>query len=312
MKSPFLFGALMAALACTSVQAAAPMVKTQPGYYRMMLGDFEITALSDGAIEFPVELLTNTTPDEIAKALSYNYLGSRFEVSVNAFLVNTGAKLVLVDTGAGRTFGAALGKLSTSLKAAGYLPEQVDEVYITHMHADHVGGLLDGDKRAFPNAVVRADQREGDYWLRAENGEKAPDDTKVHFRVARASIDPYAKAGKFKPFNGDTELLPGIKAIASHGHTPGHSFYAIESNGQKLVLWGDLTHVAAVQFRAPATTQKGDTDSKAAAAERQKAYADAARNGYLIAGAHLSFPGIGRLREGKGYEWIPVNYALPR
>ena len=214
MKSLFLFGAsaVIAGLACGSVQAAAPMVKTQPGYYRMMLGDFEITALSDGAIEFPADkLLTNTTPLEVAKALSSNYLRSPFDVSVNTFLVNTGSRLVLVDTDAGSLFGAVLGKLSGSLTAAGYLPEQVDEVYLTHMHADHVGELMAGDKLAFPNAVVRADKRDADYWLRSENIEKAPDEAKIHFQVAQVSVKPYVNAGKFKPFNGYTELLPASK-----------------------------------------------------------------------------------------------------
>jgi len=315
MKSLSLFGAaLVAAFTCTSVEAAAPMVKTQPGYHRMMLGDFEITALSDGTIAFPADqLLTNTTPAKVARALADNYLRSPLEVSVNAFLVNTGFKLVLIDAGAGELFGPTLGKLPASLRAAGYSPEQVDEIYITHMHADHVGGLMAGDRLVFPNAVVRADRHDADYWLSPENLEKAPADAKGLFQGAQASLDPYVKAGKFMPFDGDTELLPGIKAIASYGHTPGHCIYVIESRGQKLVLWGDLMHVAAVQFGAPATTHKGDTDSKAAAAQRQKAYADAAKNGYLVAGAHLSFPGIGRLRtEGEGYEWIPLNYAVPR
>ena len=117
-------------------------------------------------------------------------------------------------------------------------------------------------------------------------------------------------AGKFKPFDGNTELVPGIKAIAAHGHTPGHTVYMVESQGQKLVLWGDLMHVAAVQFPEPAVTIQFDSDSKAAAVQRQRAYAEAAKNGYLIGAAHLSFPGLGHLRaEGKGYAFVPVNYS---
>ncbi len=299
----------------TTANAAAPMAKTSaPGYYRMMLGDFEITALSDGTVNLPVkDLLTNTTPAAVDKALAKSYLKNPLETSVNGYLINTGEKLVLVDTGAAGLFGPTLGNLVTNLKASGYQPEQVDEIYITHMHADHVGGLMAGDKRAFPNAVVRADKHDADFWLSQANMDKAAVDDKGFFQGAMASLNPYVKADKFKSFDGNTELVAGIKAVASRGHTPGHSIYAVESKGQKLMLWGDLMHVASVQFENPGVTIKFDTDSKAAALQRKKAYAEAAKQGYLVGSAHLSFPGIGYLRaEGKGYAWIPVNYTSMR
>lgn len=302
-------------LAPLAAQAAAPMAKTSaPGYYRLMLGDFEVTALSDGTVALPVDqLLTHTTPAKVKQALAKDYLKPPVETSVNAYLVNTGAKLVLIDAGAAGLFGPTLGKLLANLKAAGYQPEQVDEVYITHMHPDHVGGLMAGEQRAFPNAVVRADQHDADFWLSQANLDKAPADTKGFFQGAMASLNPYIQAGKFQPFDGDTALVPGIRAVASRGHTAGHSLFVVESKGEKLVLWGDLMHVAAVQFAHPETTIQFDTDSQAAAAQRKKAYADAAKQGYLVAGAHLAFPGIGRLRaEGKGYRWVPVNYAVVR
>jgi glyoxylase-like metal-dependent hydrolase (beta-lactamase superfamily II) len=295
--------------------AGAPQIKTQaPGYYRMMLGDFEVTALSDGTVGLPVsKLLTNTTPAKVEKALARAYLAEPVETSVNGYLVNTGSKLVLIDTGAAGLFGPTLGNLLANLKASGYQAEQVDEIYITHMHPDHVGGLMAGDKLAFPNAVVRADKRDADFWLSQANLDAAPKDAKGFFQGAMASLNPYAAAGKFKPFDGDTELVPGIKAMASHGHTAGHSTYIVESNKQKLVLWGDLMHVAAVQFADPSVTIQFDTDSKAAAVQRKKAYADAARQGYWVAAAHLAFPGIGHLRaEGKGYAFVPVNYSSMR
>lgn len=298
-----------------TAHAGAPMVKTSaPGYYRMMLGDFEITALSDGTVDLPVDkLLTNTQPGKVTTALSQSFLKAPVETSVNAYLINTGNQLVLVDTGAAGLFGPTLGKLIGNLKAAGYQPEQVDAVVITHMHPDHVGGLVAGDQRAFPNATVHADQHDADFWLSQAQMEKAPADAKGFFQGAMASLNPYVNAGKFKPFNGNTELVPGIQAQASPGHTPGHSTYLVESKGQKLVLWGDLMHVAAVQFANPAVTIAFDTDSKAAAAQRQKAYADAAKNGYWVAASHLSFPGIGHLRrEGKGYRFVPANYSVVR
>jgi glyoxylase-like metal-dependent hydrolase (beta-lactamase superfamily II) len=297
--------------AASAAQAAAPMVKTQPGYYRVMLGDFEITALSDGTIGAPVDkLLTNVKPEMVAKGLSKWFLKTPVETSVNTYLVNTGTKLVLIDTGAGGLFGPTLGKLAANLKAAGYEAEQVDEIYITHMHPDHVGGLMAGDKMVFRNAVVRADKRDADFWLSQQNLDKAPADAKGFFRDAMASLNPYVKAGKFKPFDGNTDLVPGVKAIASYGHTKGHTIYAIESKGQKLVLWGDLMHVAAVQFENPAVTWSSEWDAKAAAVQRKKGYADAAKQGYLVGAAHLSFPGLGHLRaQGTGYAWIPVNYS---
>ncbi len=295
-----------------SAHAAAPQVKTQaPGFYRVMLGDFEVTALSDGTVALPVDqLLTDTTAAKTKKALARSFLNSPLETSVNGYLVNTGAKLVLIDTGAAGLFGPTLGNLIANLKAAGYEPEQVDEIYITHMHADHVGGLMAGDKLAFPNATVRADKRDADYWLSKTNLDQASAEMKGFFQGAQASLNPYVLALKFKAFEGDTELVPGITAVASYGHTPGHSVYKVESKGQMLVLWGDLMHVAAVQFSEPGVTIQFDTDSKSAAEQRKHAYAEAAKQGYLVGSAHLSFPGLGHLRvQGKGYEWVPLNYS---
>ena len=277
-----------------------------------MLGDFEVTAILDGTVALPVDkLLTNTKPAAVEQALARHHLKTPLETSVNAYLVNTGSKLVLIDTGAAKLFGPTLGNLLGNIAAAGYKPEQVDEIYITHLHPDHVGGLMDGDKMAFPNATVRADQHDADFWLSEANMKKAPKEGQGFFQGAQASLNPYVKAGKFKPFEGDTELVPGIKASVTHGHTPGHSFYVAESKGQKMVFWGDLMHVAAVQFENPGVTIQFDTDSKAAAAQRKKAYAEAAKQGYLVGIAHVSFPGIGRLRAaGAGYTWVPVNYSV--
>lgn len=301
-----------AVLLAPLAQAGAPQVQTQaPGYYRMMLGDFEVTALSDGTVGLHVEkLLQGTTPKKVESALAKWRLGLPLETSVNGYLVNTGSKLVLIDAGAGGLFGPTLGNLVANLKASGYTPEQVDEIYITHMHPDHVGGLAADGKIVFPNAVVRADQADADFWLSAANLEAAPKDSKGFFQGAQASLKPYVDAGRFKAISADEELVPGIKAVATHGHTKGHRNYVVESKGQKLVLWGDLMHVAAVQFPMPAVTIAFDTDQKAALAQRRKAFADAAKQGYFIGAAHLSFPGIGHLSaQGAGYSFQPTNYT---
>jgi glyoxylase-like metal-dependent hydrolase (beta-lactamase superfamily II) len=309
---------IAAALTCGSaltVQAGAPMVKTQaPGYYRMMLGDFEITALSDGTVMLPVnQLLSNTTPARVDQALARAGLRSPLETSVNAYLINTGDKLVLVDAGAAGLFGPTLGKLAGNLKAAGYQPEQVDEIYLTHMHPDHVGGLAVDGRMAFPNAIVRAVRADADYWLSNVNLSRAKKDDKSSFEGAMASLHPYIEAHRFRPFDGHTQLAAGISALPRPGHTAGHTTYLVESRGQSLVLWGDLTHVAAVQFDSPAVTIVFDSNARTAATQRKLAYADAATHGYLVAGAHLSFPGIGRVRSnGRGYMWLPVNYTIPK
>ena len=302
----------IAALASGTAHADAALAKGQaPGWYRMTLGSFEVTALSDGTVGLPVDkLLTNTSADKVMSLLARAYQSSPLETSVNGYLINTGSELVLIDTGAAGLFGPTLGKLVANLKASGYQPEQVDEIYVTHMHPDHVGGLMSGDKRSFPNAVVRADVREGDFWLSKANLDAAPADSKGFFQGAMASLNPYVAAGKFKAFDGDVELVPGIRALPARGHTPGHSLYVVESQGEKLVVWGDLMHVAAVQFVEPQVTIQFDNDAKAAAPQREKNYADAANKGYYVAVAHVSFPGIGKLRsDGRGYTWVPTNYS---
>jgi len=295
-----------------TAQAAAPAPKTQaPGYYRVLLGDFEVTAISDGTFPMPVgKLLKNVTPAQLEAGLKQSFLTDPVEASVNAFLINTGSKLVLVDTGAGVFFGPTLGRFLANLKAAGYRPDQIDEIYITHFHGDHVGGLLEDGKPAFPNALVRAAKQESDYWLNEANRDAAPAEGKDGFKTAAAALGPYVSAGKYKPFDGETELVPGVRAIPSFGHTPGHTVYVIESKGQKLLLWGDLMHVAAVQFADPSIGILYDSDSALATAERRKLFADAANKGYWVGGAHLPFPGLGHVRSSaNAYAYVPANYS---
>lgn len=316
--------ALMTALAICAIlglalprisHAAPPMAKTMaPAYYRMMVGEFEVTALSDGTVSLPVdELLTNTTREKVKITLAKSFLSTPLETSVNAYLVNTGSKLILIDAGAGKLYGPTLGGLIANLNSAGYQAEQIDEIYVTHLHPDHVGGLVDGERKIFTNAVVHADKRDADFWLVNKNMEKVSAEGKDNFKHAIAAVSPYVKTGHFITFSGDVDLVPGIKAIATPGHSIGHSVYAIESKGSKLVILGDLIHVAAVQFPNPAVTVKFDSDSRAAAAQRQRIFLDAAKNGYMVAAAHVSFPGIGHLREnGKSYVWLPINYSVIR
>ena len=300
-----------------AAQTAAPKLnKRQAGFYRLKVGDFEITALSDGTVRLPVfDLLTNVKPVEIERLLSDAFVKAPLDASVNAFLIKPAGnanKLIMVDAGSGELYGPTLNKLVASLKAIGYEPEQITDILLTHIHTDHSGGLTDGTRMVFPNATVHAEKREVDYWLNPANRDKSKGDKEQLARLfseATAKVKPYLDAGKIKTFDGDTELFPGIRSIATPGHTPGHSFYAVESKGEKIVFFGDIMHVAEVQFPNPSVTIVFDSDSQAAAVQRKKAFADAAKNGYWIAPAHVSFPGIGHLRaSGSGYRWIPITY----
>ncbi len=290
--------------------AAAPMVKTQaPGYFRLMLGQFEVTALSDGTVDLPVDQLLKEPADTTRKAMAAHFLAVPTETSVNAFLVNTGTKLVLVDTGAGALFGPTLGRLVASLKAAGYEPGQVDDVLVTHMHPDHVGGLVAAGQVVFPNATLHLGQADVDALMKAA----PPADGKPAEPGPRDMVAPYAAAKHLQPVVADGEIVPGIRAEAAHGHTPGHTVYVVESGGRKLLLVGDLIHVGAVQFAHPEVTISFDSDTKAAAAARAKVFHEAAKEGAWVGAAHLQFPGIGHLKaNGAGWDWLPVNWTQNR
>jgi glyoxylase-like metal-dependent hydrolase (beta-lactamase superfamily II) len=306
---------LALSLCIGTAMAGAPMQKTQAqGFYRMMLGDFEVTVLSDGTLPFDVhKFLTNITPAQLDADLERAFLKEPIEFSVNAFLVNTGTKLELIDTGTGGSSGPTVGKLLVNLAAAGYKPEQVDDIYITHMHGDHIGGLTANDKAVFPNAVVHASQAEADYWLSEAKMNAAPADERDSFKTAMAALKPYIAAKRFQPFRGSVELIPGIRSIAAYGHTPGHTVYLVSSKTENLLLWGDLMHVAAAQIPDPSVSVQFDTDSVAAAKQRKLVFAEAAAKGYLVGGAHLSFPGLGHLRTSgsAGYVYVPITYSVP-
>jgi glyoxylase-like metal-dependent hydrolase (beta-lactamase superfamily II) len=315
---PLLMGGLLlcssflaSGLLTSAAHAAAPMAKTQaPGYFRMMLGAFEITSISDGTVALPVDKLLNAPVAQTQQALAKAFVSAPLETSVNAYLINTGSQLVLVDAGAGSVFGPTLGKLVANLKLSGYTPEQVDAILITHLHGDHAGGLMAGAERIFPNAKVYLDQKEADYWLSKSLMEQAAEDKKGGFQTAMNALNPYVAAKKLAPFKGDSQILPGIKARASYGHTAGHSAYEVESEGQKLLLIGDLIHVAAVQMQHPEITIAFDSDQASAAKTRAMVFAQAAKDGLLIGATHLQFPGLGHLSTShKGYRWLPLNYT---
>lgn len=306
-----LLGGLAPAMANQAVPAPLPLqANTLPGYHRLLLGKFEVTALSDGTVAIPLsELLTNVRPREMNTQLQRAGIDPNgAETSINAFLVHTGSRLVLVDAGGGKLFPNS-GRLLASLAAAGYRPDQVTDVLISHLHPDHSAGLTQGGKAVFGKALVHVHQSDTRFWLESRNKGAHPDHAHV-FDQAAHDLTPYQALGRVRSFGTDAEIVPGVRAIATPGHTPGHSFYRVESEGKVLVLWGDLIHAKDLQFRHPGIAIRYDLNSRAAVAQRKAALRDAAAKGYLVGAPHIPFPGIGRVLEsGAGYEWLPVNYS---
>ena len=293
--------------------AAAPQHHEQvPGFYRLKVGDLEVTALYDGAAVFQLDWISleKEARGRIEGALHED--PHLLDAADTAFLINTGSQLVLVDTGAGKWFGGGLlGHLLDSMRSAGYSPEQVDRVLITHMHSDHIGGLTGQDgERVFPNADVFVAKAESDYWLSPANAAQAPKETQQFFEAAKAISAPYIKAGKWHTFAGGEPVMDGVQLVSLHGHTPGHTGYEFSSQGQKILFWGDTVHVQTVQLSDPDNTVVFDVDHPTAAAGRNQLLQSLAHEGTLIAGPHMIFPGIGRLRTlGTGYVWAPVAYT---
>jgi glyoxylase-like metal-dependent hydrolase (beta-lactamase superfamily II) len=316
LSSLFLTGAVALLAAphwLPAAHAAAPQVRTQaPCFYRMLLGDVEVTALSDGSVTIPLDqLLTNTDPAHLKGVLARHHLGTQVETSINAFLVNTGKQLVLIDAGSGTSFGPhAGGRLVASLRAAGYRPEDIDAVLLTHIHGDHSNGLTVDGKAVFPNADIRVARRDVALWLDPASRSKV---VKAHAYMvdqALAAFAPYQQAGRVKPFDGDGEVVPGIRAVAAPGHTPGHTVYEVAAGGQTIRFVGDVLHAKDVQMAEPQVTIRFDEDADAARRQREALFADAAARGTIVAAAHTPFPGVGHVeRSGKGYVWAPLNYS---
>ena len=313
-----LAAALLGALASfpagpNAAQAASPQHHDQvPGFYRQKVGDLEVTALFDGFGVFGSHWLNGTkaTMDGVVKALHED--PHMLDTADTGFLVNTGRQLILVDAGAGAWWGGgAFGRLAGSLRSAGYTPEEVDLVLVTHLHSDHVGGLTQDGKRVFPNADVYVAKAESDLWLSPEIAAKAPKDAQPFFQSAQAIAAPYIKAGKWHTFSGSEPIVDGMQLVPLPGHTPGHTGYEFSSKGQKILFWGDIIHAQRVQLQHPEVTVVFDIVATAAAATRQQLLPKLAREDVLIAVPHSSFfPPMGRLRkEGSGYSWAPVVFT---
>lgn len=306
--------ALAVMLAMSGAMAQAPQVGTQaPGYFRLAMGDYEVTALFDGYNDLSPKLLQGMSQSQVRALLARRSIETPgVQTAFNAFLVNTGTQLILVDTGAGQCIGATAGQLSANMQAAGYKPEQVDTILLTHLHLDHVCGLVDAEKKpVFANATVFAAKAEADYWLDPAALAKAAAGAKEFFKIAQDSTTPYVAAGRFKTFAAGQSPLPGlVEATLEAGHTPGSTTYRFTSQQQSIVFMGDLVHNLAVQFLHPEVSIGFDVNSQQAIASRQAVFSAAAASKTWVTAAHLPFPGIGHITaEGKHFQWVPVEYG---
>jgi glyoxylase-like metal-dependent hydrolase (beta-lactamase superfamily II) len=292
--------------------ADAPQHREQvPGYYRLSVGDLEITSLYDGGRQFDIHWLVGKKPVMAAVANTLQKQPHLLDASDSGFLVDTGKQVVLVDAGAGQWWGeGALGRLETNLRSAGYTPGQVNLVLLTHMHSDHIGGLTTRDgKRVFPNAEVYVAKAENDFWLSPEIAAKAPKEAQEFFQAAQSISAPYIKAGKWHTFSGSDEIADGIRIVPLPGHTPGHTGYEFSSNGQKILFLGDIIHAQSVQLKHPEISVVFDADPAAAVATRKRLLPALVDEDVLIASPH-AFPGVSRLhKDGNAYSWAPIQFT---
>lgn len=299
----------------TKSQTAIEQQPQVAGFYQHQVGNTQITALLDGTNFISPTLFQNTPQDQVHKILKKYHADQAkgVQASVNAFLVNTGQSLVFVDSGTADCFGAHLGSVMENLKAAGYQPEQVDTILLTHLHPDHSCGVSKNGIANYPNATIYVSENEADYWLDPKQLQKISKDKQANYTgtVAKikAALAPYQAKHQFKTFKlGDK--IDGFEVISTPGHTPGHFSYKLKTSDEDVIFIGDIVHSHTVQFDQPKTAIDYDIDPKKAVETRLKQFADYAKNGQTIAAPHLPFPGIGHIysADGKSYQWIPVHF----
>ncbi|MBY0532798.1 MAG: MBL fold metallo-hydrolase [Xanthobacteraceae bacterium] len=292
-RAAIIGGGLLAAAGALSSPALAkmPFAKAQaPGYFRRKLGDFEVTAVLDGDIDLELKLFSGDAA-EMQRLSAQSYQPSPPRIHCNAFAVNTGEKLYLVDTGTGVLLGSSLGRVAENLVLAGINVDQIDAILLTHLHPDHFGGMTMEGRPVFKNAEIYVAEADAKFWLSAEVADKAPTDFKPFFEMAVAAIKPYAH--RLKPLPAKGEIASGVSAIALPGHTVGHTGYLFASGKEQMLVWGDVVHNAALQFERPEWTFAADTDREQAAAARKRAFDMVATDKLLVAGMHLPYPGLG-------------------
>ncbi len=302
------------AAAATTATASAQV----PGYYRARIGDLTVTALFDGAVALPRAQLVGVPRNAVNTRMQRRYVPESTEgmqTAVNAYLIQRDAELVLIDAGTAHCFGDALGHVPDNLRASGLRPEDVTAVLLTHAHPDHLCGVLDTEGRMqYPNATLWLSETEADYWQNADNAQNVKDDMRPLFGMAQKALAPYQAAGKLRRFGAQDALPLAARAVATHGHTPGHTSFRVDGgDGQSLLIWGDVLHYHAVQFALPQASYEVDVNRAQAVEARRRVLAQAADGAWWVAGAHLPFPGIGHVRRegrpGEAFSWVPAEFS---
>jgi glyoxylase-like metal-dependent hydrolase (beta-lactamase superfamily II) len=300
-----------AALPSVAARAAAPAKST--GVYRYKVGDIEIIQLMDGARTFPMPdgWIANASKDEAIKAAAAAYMpDGKVTIPFSPMLVNTGSKLVLIDTGNGLAANAAskgaVGQARMNMEAAGFDPKQVDIVLISHFHGDHIGGLKNADgSPAFPNAEIKVPAVEAAFWADDANQSKANGFNKGQFANVKKIMDGL----KTTPYDGGKEVAPGINSVFTPGHTPGHMSYTISSGGKSILVQIDVTNIPSLFLRNPDWHVVFDNDGALAQQTRHKLYDMAAADRLVVVGYHFPFPCVGHVeKDGNGYRLVPVAW----
>jgi glyoxylase-like metal-dependent hydrolase (beta-lactamase superfamily II) len=307
----------LAPLANSPAGAAAPQLGTQsPGWYRYKLGDYEITAVTDGRNTFklPDTFVLNAQKDQVNEALLAAHMEKdMMTIPYTPIVINTGPKLVVMDTGTGeanfeRSKGAA-GQFHRNLKASGIDRNAIDLVVISHFHGDHIGGLITADdKPSFPNAEILVPAAEWKYFM--DDGEMSRQTTermKGVFAAARKVFDALKR--KVTPYEAGKDVAPGIKAVATHGHTPGHISYVVGSAGKTVFVQADVTNHPVLFARNPGWHAFFDQDPKMAEETRRKVYDMLVADKMMVQGFHYPFPSVAYVeKSGSGYREIPVMW----
>lgn len=296
--------------------AAEPAGKQAPGFYRYKVGSIEITVVTDGVsrFKFADNHVTNKSRDEVnAALLAAFYEPDMMTTPYNPVVVNTGTKLVVIDTGTSeanfaRSKGAA-GQFQASLAAAGFDRNAIDLVVISHFHGDHINGLLAPDnKLAFPKAEILVPAAEWNYFMDDGEMSRAPAGRMQEvFQNLRRVFDAFGR--KVTPYEPGTELVPGIRAVATPGHTPGHCSHVVASGAAQVYIQADVTHVPFLFARHPDWHAFYDQDGNMAEATRRKVYDMLASERMLVQGFHYPFPGLAHVEKtASGYREVPVPW----
>ena len=285
----------------------APKSQIAPIYHRQ-IGDITVTVISDGFLMGGLDVLSNIAEDQAQRMISDAFGPNQGrKTSVNTFLIHTGGKLALVDTGCGTYLAETGGKLMQNLELAGVKPADIDTVLLTHMHPDHSAGLSNREtwEPYFPNAELVFHENELKHWEDDAAMAKGTDrEKKLFFEATREQVAPYKK--QMRMYKDREEVLPGVVAMAAHGHTPGHTMYNVQSGNEQLLIWGDIMHVPDIQGPRPDVSVVMDSDMIQAAATRQRVCDMAAADRMLVAGMHLHFPACSHIvRDGSGFRVVP-------